>query len=192
MEIVGLMRFRWNRFQHAIINNSVLASLSDEDVLLLAKIIALLFSNLRNSRGVSKEYLYLVDEHGIGISLHWKHLIFPKMRNRVWTCRLQSRTNLLFENATREMKLRRSSMEKWATRFDQLRINEEIRNSAVFLSWHGQEREREKKGREKEEREIRFLQLIASRTTFPGLKRCRGKIHRIESNREAQWPGWYL
>lgn len=63
MEIVGLMRFRWNRFQHAIINNSVLASLSDEDVLLLAKIIALLFSNLRNSRGVSKEYLYLVDEH---------------------------------------------------------------------------------------------------------------------------------
>lgn len=54
MEIVGLMRFRWNRFQHAIINNSVLASLSDEDVLLLAKIIALLFSNLRNSRGVSK------------------------------------------------------------------------------------------------------------------------------------------
>lgn len=154
MEIVGLMRFRWNRFQHAIINNSVLASLSDEDVLLLAKIIALLFSNLRNSRGVSKEYLYLVDEHGIGISLHWKHLIFPKMRNRVWTCRLQSRTNLLFENATREMKLRRSSMEKWAMRFDQLRINEEIRNSAVFLSWHGQERERERRkgGRRKREK----------------------------------------
>lgn len=81
-------------------------------------------------------------------------------------------------------------------RLDQLRINGEIRNSAVFLSWHGRgrerERKREKKRREKEEREIRFLQLIASRTTFPGLKRCRGKIHRIESNRavgEAQWPG---
>lgn len=86
-------------------------------------------------------------------------------------------------------------MEKWAMRFDQLRINEEIRNSAVFLSWHDRGRKREKKGREKEKREIRFLQLIASRTTFPGLKRCRGKIHRIESNRavgESQWLAWYL
>lgn len=69
-------------------------------------------------------------------------------------------------------------------RFDQLRINEEIRNSAVFLSWHGRGRKREEReGEGKERNPLSAINRI--KDDFPRLEEMsrENSSNRVESSR---------
>lgn len=68
-------------------------------------------------------------------------------------------------------------------RFDQLRINEEIRNSAVFLSWSRKKEREEREGEGKERNPLSAINRI--KDDFPRLEEMsrENSSNRVESSR---------